>query len=153
MGIVKTSPFLLIACTDTKISLNSVSKQPEFILIPPPIVPGIHDKNSNPLKLFSIAKSDNDLSKTLLPAIIVFSFNNEVLEKFLLNLITAPSNKPSLNKIFDPAPNINRFLLLESQNGNTLQTNSLNTDIQDLLSEQNINDLLNDITSESGKSI
>ena len=55
--------------------------------MPPPIVPGIHDKNSNPPKLFSAANSDNDLSKAPLPAIIVFSFNSEILEKFYLILL------------------------------------------------------------------
>ena len=58
---------------------------------------------------FSSANSDNVLSKAPLPAIIVFSFNNEILEKFLLNFITAPSNTSSLNKIFEPAPIINNF--------------------------------------------
>ena len=90
-------------------SLNSLPKHPEFILIPPPIVPGIQDRNSNPPKLFSAANSDNDLSKTPLPAIMVFSFNSEILEKFLLNFITAPSNKSSLNKTLEPAPSTNNF--------------------------------------------
>ena len=57
-----------------------------------------------------MAKSDNNLSKTPLPAIMVFSFSSEILEKFLLSLITAPSNKSSLNKTFDPAPKTNKFL-------------------------------------------
>ena len=94
---------------ETKISLNSLSKQPAFILIPPPTVPGIQDRNSNPPKLFSAANSDNDLSKTPLPAIMVFSFNSEILEKFLLNFITIPSNLSSLNSTFDPAPKTKKF--------------------------------------------
>ena len=56
------------------------------------MVPGMQDKNSNPLKLFFKANSDSDLSKAPLPAIIVFSFSNEIFEKFLLNFITPPSN-------------------------------------------------------------
>ena len=57
----------------------------------------------------TIANLDNDLSKTPLPAITVFSFNNEILEKFLLNFITTHSNISSLNKTFEPAPITNIF--------------------------------------------
>ena len=64
IGIVITCPRLLIACIDTNISLNSFPKQP-YYFIPPPIVPGIQDKNSKPPKLFFIAKSDKVLSKTV----------------------------------------------------------------------------------------
>ena len=60
--------------------------------MPPPTLPGIQDKNSNPLMLFSFANSDNFLSITPLPAIIVFSFNKDILEKFLFNFIIVPSN-------------------------------------------------------------
>ena len=110
-GIVNTFPFLSIACIDNKISLNSFPKQPAFILIPPPIVPGIQDKNSKPLKLFFIAKSDKVLSKTPLPAIIISSLNKEILLKSLLNLITIPSYKLSVIKVLDPAPKIKIFSL------------------------------------------
>ena len=72
-------------------------------------MPGIQDKNSNPPKLFFKANSDSDLSKAPLPAIIVFSFSNEILEKFLPNFITVPSNISSLNKTFEPAPITNNF--------------------------------------------
>ena len=85
-------PFLSIACTDNKISLNSFPKHPEFILNPPPTVPGIQDKNSKPPISFSIAKSDNFLSVVALPAIIDLFDNNEMFEKFFPNLITIPSN-------------------------------------------------------------
>ena len=95
-------------------SLNSFLKQPAFILIPPPIVPGIHDKNSKPLKLLLIAKSDNDLSRTALPAIIIFSPSKEILLKFFPNLITTPSNWLSLIKVFDPAPRTNIFSLFSN---------------------------------------
>ena len=81
-GIVTKLPNLLIACIDNKISLNSFPKQPAFIFIPPPIEPGIQDKNSNPLKLLFIAKSDKDLSKTPLPAIIISFSKREILLKF-----------------------------------------------------------------------
>ena len=64
--------------------------------MPPPIVPGIHDKNSNPLKLFCIAKSDKDLSKTELPAIIISSPNKEKI--FILG---AGSNTLINDKLFD----------------------------------------------------
>ena len=46
--------------------------------MPPPIVPGMQDKNSNPLKLFFKANSERDLSKAPLPAIMVFSFSNDI---------------------------------------------------------------------------
>ena len=72
-GIVLTLPNLSITWTEHNISLNSLPKHPAFIFIPPPTVPGIHDKNSKPLILFFIAKSDKDLSKTALPAMIISS--------------------------------------------------------------------------------
>ena len=53
--------------------------------MPPPILPGIQDKNSNPLMLFSFANSDKFLSITPLPATIVFS-SKDILENFYLIL-------------------------------------------------------------------
>ena len=67
---------------EIRISLNSLSKQPAFILIPPPTVPGIHERNSKPPRLFSIANSDNDLSITALPATMISSECKEILLKF-----------------------------------------------------------------------
>ena len=90
-GIVITFPNLFIAWMEIKISLNSLSKQPAFIFIPPPIVPGIQERNSKPPKLFSIANSDNDLSATALPAIIISSFSREILLKLFVSLTTTPS--------------------------------------------------------------
>ena len=81
-----------MVCIEINISLNSFPKQPAFIFIPPPTVPGIHDKNSNPLKLFCIAKSDTFLSNTAAPAIKISSPSKDKLLKFLLNFITTPSN-------------------------------------------------------------
>ena len=77
-------PVLSIACTETKISLNSFLKHPEFILNPPPIVPGMQDKNSKPPILFSDAYNDKFLSVAALPATIVLFGNSEILEKFFL---------------------------------------------------------------------
>ena len=57
------------------------------------------------------AKSDKDLSKTALPAIIISSLSREILLKFLLSFITTPSNKLSLIRVFEPAPRINIFSL------------------------------------------
>ena len=37
--------------------------------------------------------------------------NKEIFEKFLFNFITVPSNIPSLNKTFEPAPTTNKFSL------------------------------------------
>ena len=67
-------------------------------------MPGIHDRNSKPLKLFSKAKLDKLLSNTALPAIIISSPCNVILQKFLPNLMTTPSNTPSVIRIFEPAP-------------------------------------------------
>ena len=80
--------------------------------MPPPILPGIQDKNSNPLMLFSFANSDKFLSITPLPATIVVSSNKDILEKFLFNFITVPSYISSLNKTFEPAPITKKFPLL-----------------------------------------
>ena len=74
----------------------------------------MQDKNSNPVKLFSKANPDNFLSKTPLPAITTSSPSKEILLKFLLNLITTPSNKLSLINVLDPAPKINIFSLLSN---------------------------------------
>ena len=74
-----------------RISLNSLPKHPAFILMPPPTVPGIHDKNSKPPKPLLMANSDSDLSLTALPAIIISSDNKEILLKLFNNLITTPS--------------------------------------------------------------
>jgi len=83
-GIVKTFPFLSIAWIDTSTSLNSLLKHPAFIFSPPPMVPGMHDKNSNPpIPLFS-AKSESFLSRHALPAIKTSFGNIEILEKFFL---------------------------------------------------------------------
>ena len=71
------------------------------------MVPGIHDKNSNPLILFSKANSDNFLSVQALPATIISFGNNEILENFFANLITIPSKILSEIKVFEPAPRIN----------------------------------------------
>ena len=72
-------------------------------------MPGIQDKNSNPLRLFFVAKSYKDLSITALPAIITSSPRSEILLKFFPNFITVPSNKSSDIKVLDPAPRINIF--------------------------------------------
>ena len=110
--MVMIFPFLSIACIEIKISLNSFPKQPAFILIPPPTVPGIQDKNSKPLKLLLIANSDKFLSNAALPAIIISSPKSEILLKFLLNLITMPSNILSVIRVLEPAPKIKIFFLL-----------------------------------------
>ncbi len=75
-------------------------------------MPGIHDKNSKPLKLLDKAKFERALSNTALPAIITFFPSSEILLKSLLNLITTPSNKSSEIKVFEPAPRINIFSFL-----------------------------------------
>tara|TARA_B110000114_G_scaffold27437_1_gene27511 strand:- start:595 stop:786 length:192 start_codon:yes stop_codon:yes gene_type:complete len=61
-------------------------KHPAFIFKPPPIVPGIHAKNSRPPTPFIIAKSDNFLSRQALPATITPLGNIDILEKFFPNL-------------------------------------------------------------------
>ena len=104
-----TFPNISSACTDKRISLNSLPKHPEFILIPPPTVPGMHERNSKPLRWFSHANSDNFLSDMMLPAIIISLLSIDKFEKFLPNLITAPSKVPSGNSTFEPAPKINIF--------------------------------------------
>ena len=91
--------------------MNSFPKHPELILNPPPIVPGIHDKNSKPPMLFSIAKFDKFLSDTALPATIILFCNNEIFEKFLPSFTTKPSNLLSVIRIFDPAPKTKIFSL------------------------------------------
>ena len=66
-------------------------KQPAFIFMPPPTVPGMHERNSNPPKLLFIANSESDLSLTALPAIIISSDKREILLKLFVSLITTPS--------------------------------------------------------------
>ena len=97
---------------ETNISLNSLLKQPAFILRPPPTVPGMHAKNSKPPSPFSIANSDNFLSVQALPATIISFGNNEIFEKFFPNFITMPSKVLSLIKVLEPAPKIKIFSFL-----------------------------------------
>ena len=75
-----------------------------FIRIPPPIVPGIQDKNSNLDNECLSAKFETFLSKAEVPAIIVFLSNKDKCEKNFPNLIIIPLNPPSLINIFEPAP-------------------------------------------------
>ena len=78
--------------------------------MPPPIDPGIHDKNSKPLKLFSHAKFDTFLSKIEQPAITTLFFVSDILLKFLPNLIKIRFwTLSDINK-FEPAPIINKLL-------------------------------------------
>ena len=55
------------------------------------------------------SNSDNDISKTALPAMIISSRSKVILLKFLLSFITTPSKILSVIKVLDPAPRINIF--------------------------------------------
>ena len=79
--------------------------------MPPPIVPGIQDKNSKPEISCSSQYSDNFLSNTFPPAIIEFSLSFEMLLNLFPSLIITPSYVLSVIKILDPAPKINIFPL------------------------------------------
>ena len=68
------------------------------------MVPGMHDKNSNPASEFSKAKLETFLSKTEAPAIIVFGSNRDMCEKDFPNLIIIPLKPPSLIKVLEPTP-------------------------------------------------
>ena len=74
--------------------------------MPPPIVPGMQDKNSNPDIEFSKAKFETFLSKAEDPAISVVSSKSDIWENVFPNLIIIPSKPSSLIKVFEPAPNI-----------------------------------------------
>ena len=56
-----------------------------------------------------VAKSDNDLSVTALPAIMISLLSKEILLKFFESLITTPLNCLSVINVFEPAPNTNIF--------------------------------------------
>ena len=73
--------------------------------MPPPIVPGIQDKNSKPDIEFSNAKFERLLSRVEDPTIIIFLSNREICEKDFSNFIIIPLKPPSLIKVLDPAPN------------------------------------------------
>ena len=47
-------------------------------LIPPPMVPGMHERNSNPDNEFSNANLERFLSKVDDPAIILFLLSKEI---------------------------------------------------------------------------
>ena len=79
--------------------------------MPPPTVPGIQERNSNPPKLLFSANSERDLSLTILPAIMISSERIEILLKFFESLITIPSYWLSVINIFDPPPKTNIFSL------------------------------------------
>ena len=71
--------------------------------MPPPMVPGIQDRNSNPVIKFSRANFDTFLSKAAEPAIILLFSNIDKCEKDFPNLIITPLKPPSLIKVFEPA--------------------------------------------------
>ena len=73
-------------------------------MIPPPIDPGMQDKNSNPVKVFCVAKFAIFLSRVAAPTSKISLSINDIFEKLDPNLIVTPSNPPSLIKVFDPAP-------------------------------------------------
>ena len=75
---------------EIRISLNSLLKHPEFILIPPPMEPGIHDINSSPEIPLSLANSETFFCEAAVPAIIVLLSSRVIFEKLLPNLITVP---------------------------------------------------------------
>ena len=85
----------------------------------------IHDKNSKFPTSFSVAKSDNFLSRQALPATITPLGNIEILEKFFPNLITTPSNVLSLMSVFDPAPKIWIFSLFLNLFKNNIKSGKL----------------------------
>ena len=87
-------------------------KHPEFILIPPPIEPGIHDINSNPEMLLSFANSETFFCEAAVPATIVLLFSKVIFEKLLPNFITVPWYVSSSNNTFEPFPKINILPLL-----------------------------------------
>ena len=74
--------------------------------MPPPIEPGIHDKNSNPVNEFSNAKSAILLSNVAAPASIILEDSKFKYEKWGLNFTVIPLTPPSLIKVFEPAPKI-----------------------------------------------
>ena len=76
------------------------------------MVPGIQVKNSKPPISLSRANSESFLSLHALPATIILLGNKEILEKFLLNLITIPLKTLSLISVFEPAPIVKIFSLL-----------------------------------------
>ena len=77
---------------------------PLFIVIAPPIEPGIQDKNSRLLILLSRAKLATFLSSVAAPTSISFSLVKFMYEKPFPNFITTPLIPLSLKRIFDPAP-------------------------------------------------
>ena len=98
---------------DRLLSEPNLPKQPEFILMPPPIVPGIQYINSKPLILFSNANIDNLFWEHDDPDIILSLSNLEIEEKLLLNFIIVPSYTSSLNNTLEPDPSTNNFALFE----------------------------------------
>ena len=77
--------------------------------MPPPTDPGIHDKNSKPLKWFLQAKSETFLSKIEHPAITTLSLVKDILLKFLPNLIKIRFCILSDINRFEPAPIIKKL--------------------------------------------
>ena len=78
----------------------------------PPIEPGMHAKNSNPVNEFANAKSAIFLSKVAAPASIILEDNRFRWENWELSFIVIPLTPPSLISVFDPAPKIVMFFAL-----------------------------------------
>ena len=85
----------------------------------PPIEPGIQERNSRPPNSASLAKFATFRSRVAAPTFKIFLLSSSILEKFELNLITAPLTPLSLISVFEPAPRIvtlNLFFLHSFKN-------------------------------------
>ena len=76
------------------------------MIIAPPIDPGIHDKNSKLVRLFSFAKFATFRSSVAAPTSIIFFSTSLVNEKLFPSFITTPLTPLSLIKELDQAPKI-----------------------------------------------
>ena len=77
--------------------------------MPPPILPGIQDKNSSPDIECCCAKSAIFLSKTAAPTSILLFSIKFIWEKAFPSLIMTPLKPESLKRVFDPAPSMYIF--------------------------------------------
>ena len=86
--------------------MNSDPKQPAFINIPPPRLPGIPDKNSIPPIPSSRHFSEITLQEVPEPTLSFVSPIDTILLKDFGIIIDSPGKPPSRIKVFDKFPKI-----------------------------------------------
>ena len=105
-------PLFVKKLISSTISLSSEPKQPAFIIIPPPKLPGMPDKNSIPPIPSSRHFSEITLSEIPEPTLSFVSLIDSMPPKDCGIIIDRPGNPPSRIRVFDNFPKIFKLISL-----------------------------------------